>query len=207
MKNIFYVLMGLLAFSCQLPERIDGPYFGNGIKNGWADQNSIVIWTRLTQNKEAFFEGRPFTEISKEQMLFLAKNPNVDSIYATQIPEGLSLEDMEGYCPGAAGEVQLHYYTKGNPKEAVVSDWVAVDENKDYTHQWKLEGLQAGKSYRLKVLSRQKGSDKVADSVFGSFLLPNEKTSVDAVKFCVVSCHDYNRRDDMKNGHKIYPSN
>jgi phosphodiesterase/alkaline phosphatase D-like protein len=26
------------------------PQLGNGSRNGWVDQNSIVIWTRTTQN-------------------------------------------------------------------------------------------------------------------------------------------------------------
>ena len=41
--------------------------------------------------------------------------PNVDSIYSLQIPKGLSLKDMEGYCPGSNGQVKLHYWTNDNP--------------------------------------------------------------------------------------------
>ena len=42
--------------------------------------------------------------------------------------------------------------------------------------------------------------------IFGQFLLPAYKKTAKDVKFCVVSCHDYNRRDDKQSGHKIYPS-
>ena len=28
------------------------PYFGNGMRNGWADQDSVVIWTRTTRFEE-----------------------------------------------------------------------------------------------------------------------------------------------------------
>ena len=206
MRNILYGFVVLFLFSCHSPEDMEGPYFGNGIKNGWADQNSIVVWTRLTKNKEAFFDGQPFKEISKEQMLDLAENKNIEAIYNSQIPDDLSLKDMEGYCPGIPGEVQLQYFETGQPDKPVTLAWEAVDQNRDHTFQWKLEGLNAGKSYQLKILSRPVGKEQVSDSIFGSFLLPNEKSSSDAVKFCVVSCHDYNRRDDIKNGHKIYPS-
>ncbi|MGB2137202.1 MAG: alkaline phosphatase D family protein, partial [Flavobacteriaceae bacterium] len=51
----------------------------------------------------------------------------------------------------------------------------------------------------------QKGQ-KITDSIFGQFLLPADENTAKDIKFCVVSCHDYNRRDDMENGHKIYPS-
>ena len=206
LRNFICVII-LFSFTfCEKENKTNGPYFGNGLKNGWADQNSIVIWTRLTQYKEAYFEGEPFNEISKDLMLSLAKNPDIDSIYDSQIPKGLKLSDMEGYCPGMDGEVQLHYYLKSSPTEIVVSDWVEVDQKKDFTYQWNLSALKPGGLYGLKVFSRQKGTKKIQDSIFGSFILPSEKSSIQAVKFCVVSCHDFNRRDDIKNGHKIYPS-
>ena len=198
--------IGLFYLSCQSNESIEGPYFANGIKNGWADQNSIVLWTRLTQNKTANFMGHPFVEISREKMKSLSQNLDVEGIYNTQIPEGLSLKDMEGYCPGFPGEVQLHYFVKGEPEAAVVTEWTAVNPNKDFTHQWKLEQLQAGKYYRLKIYSRPHNGSKISDSIFGQFLLPADENTSKNVKFCVVSCHDYNRRDDPDNGHKIYPS-
>ena len=109
LRNFICVII-LFSFTfCKKENKTNGPYFGNGIKNGWADQNSIVIWTRLTKNKNAFFEGKPFIEISNKKMLSLARMPNVDSIYSLQIPKGLSLKDMEGYCPGSNGQVKLHY--------------------------------------------------------------------------------------------------
>ncbi|MGB2164811.1 MAG: alkaline phosphatase D family protein [Flavobacteriaceae bacterium] len=205
-KKLLTAGVGLFLLSCQSTDPIQGPYFANGIKNGWADQNSIVLWTRLTQNKSAHFKGHPFAEISREKMKSLAQNQDVEGIYKTQIPEGLTLKDMEGYCPGASGEVQLHYYLKDHPVEAVVTDWVAVDSNKDFTHQWKLDDLQAGKKYRVKIYARPQRGQKITDSIFGQFLLPADENTPKDIKFCVVSCHDYNRRDDMENGHKIYPS-
>ena len=205
-KNLFLLGIGFFSLSCQFPNNNEGPYFANGIKNGWADQNSIVLWTRLTQNKSAHFKGHPFIEISREKMKSLAQNQDVEGIYNTQIPKGLSLRDMEGYCPGASGEVQLHYFIKEDPADAIVTDWVAVDSSKDFTHQWKLNGLQAGKKYGLKIYARPQKGHKISDSIFGQFLLPAYKKTAKDVKFCVVSCHDYNRRDDKQSGHKIYPS-
>ncbi|MEC9195740.1 MAG: hypothetical protein VYD13_04020, partial [Bacteroidota bacterium] len=168
-KKLLTAGIGLFLLSCQSPEPVEGPYFANGVKNGWADQNSIVLWTRLTQNKSANFKGHPFIEISREKMKSLAQNQDVEGIYNTQIPEGLSLKDMEGYCPGASGEVQLHYYLNEDPAQAIVTDWVAVDSSKDFTHQWKLNSLQAGKKYRLKIYARPQKGQKISDSIFGQF--------------------------------------
>ena len=64
LNNFLIGGIGLFLVYCQTMEPTKGPYFGNGIKNGWADQNSIVVWTRLTQNKLANFNGRPFLEAS-----------------------------------------------------------------------------------------------------------------------------------------------
>ena len=59
LRNFICVII-LFSFTfCGKENKTNGPYFGNGIKNGWADQNSIVIWTRLTKNKNAFFRANP----------------------------------------------------------------------------------------------------------------------------------------------------
>jgi hypothetical protein len=43
--------ISILFTSCEFKKETNGPYFGNGFHNGWADQHSIVIWTRLTKNR------------------------------------------------------------------------------------------------------------------------------------------------------------
>ena len=41
----------------------EGPYFASGVKVGEVDQNSAIIWTRLTKEKAAKFGILPiFTE-------------------------------------------------------------------------------------------------------------------------------------------------
>lgn len=200
------ILVFSILFSCQSTMDEKGPHFANGIKNGWADQNSIVVWTRLTQSKFAHFSGHPFVEISREKMKSLAENRDVEGIYNTQIPEGLALKDMEGYCPGTEGQVLLKYHKHGVPANEKIVDWRPVDPQKDFTHQWKLEGLEAGEKYSLKIYARAHKGAPISDSISGSFLLPADHTTRGDVKFCVVSCHDYNRRDDPDNGHKIYPA-
>ena len=59
----------------------DGPYFGNGCKNGWADQNSISIWSRLTKKPNANWKGEKFIDISKEDhKSYLSKLKNTKEI-------------------------------------------------------------------------------------------------------------------------------
>ena len=51
---LIFLLLGLpLAAS---------PYFGNGVHNGYADQTSVVLWTRLTKTPGGKTDGRRFLE-------------------------------------------------------------------------------------------------------------------------------------------------
>jgi len=195
-----------ILFSCKPSVDDQGPYFANGMKNGWADQNSIVLWTRLTQNKSAHFNGHPFVEITTEKMKSLAESQDIAGIYNTQIPQGLSLKDMEGYCPGSEGQVLLKYYKNGDSNPIKTIDWSSVDPQKDFTYQWKIEGLEAGEKYQIRIYARPKKGAQISDSISASFILPPDPETKRDIKFCVVSCHDFNRRDDLENGHKIYPS-
>ena len=66
-KFLLFALLSVLLISCNTKKETDGPYFGNGFHNGWADQTSIVIWTRLTQNPEGNTDGAEFIDISREK--------------------------------------------------------------------------------------------------------------------------------------------
>jgi len=59
--------MLVLLTGCNGGRETDGPYFGNGLHNEWADQHSIVIWTRLTQHPEMNLYGQPFIPLTTER--------------------------------------------------------------------------------------------------------------------------------------------
>ena len=75
---------GFILFSCQTKKQTGGPYFGNGFHNGWADQNSIVIWTRLTKHPEGNATGAKFLVPSAEEHRQLDKAANPEAIYDAQ---------------------------------------------------------------------------------------------------------------------------
>ena len=140
-KRLVSITLMILLFSiissCGLKKETNGPYFGNGFHNGWADQHSIVIWTRLTKNQEGNANRAKFIELSSKEANTLDKEANAEKIHAAQIPDGLTLEDMIGACPGTAGEVKLIYYPLTSAENKTETDWIAVDNDKNYTHQWK----------------------------------------------------------------------
>lgn len=206
MKSLVYkVVVISLFFSCSASDELAGPYFGNGVHNGWADQNSISIWTRLTKNPEMNWEGQKFIELTPKEADSLAKFQDVDMLHRMQIPEGLTLKDMEGACPGSPGEVQISYYKKGNPEKKIDLDWMPVDVNKNFTAQWRLQNLSPDTHYIVQLKARSVNSKEITDQIEGTFYTPPEAQVKKDISFSVVSCHDFNRRDSTL-GHQIYAS-
>lgn len=206
MKVIVFNLLIVCAFySCETDKGSSGPYFGNGVHNGWADQTSISIWTRLTKNPEMNSEGQPFLTLTSKRAKELAELKDVNFLHSQQIPEGLTLDDMEGACPGALGEVQLIYYKKGYPTEKIELDWRRVIANSNFTRQWRLKELSPGTTYVIQLNARHDSNSEVSDQIQGSFKTPPGAETAEDISFSVVSCHDYNRRDSVI-GHHIYPS-
>lgn len=185
--------------------REKAPCFGNGVHNGWADQNSVVIWTRLTKNPELNAQGAPFIELTKDQQKSFAGLSDVSVLEGSQIPSHLSLEDMEGACPGTTGQVQLSYYPENDPASKHTLGWAEVDASKNYTRQWRLDGLSPDTRYVVELRSRKTAGSQSENRMEGAFTTPPEATSPKEVSFAVVSCHDFNRRDH-ENGHRIYPA-
>lgn len=204
-KQLFAVTV-LFAFvfsSCNTKKETDGPYFGNGFHNGWADQHSIVLWTRLTKNPEGNANGTKFLVPSSEEHRKLDKNANPEEIYKAQIPEGLTLDDMIGACPGASGEVKLTYYPLTNQENKIETDWIAVNDDENYTRQWKLDNLTPDTKYVVEIVARKDENSQVSDKIEGAFRTPPDAKTEENIDFCIVTCHDYIRKDTT-DGHKIY---
>jgi alkaline phosphatase D len=208
-KKIGFSLMALLSAliltSCTSKEVSDGPYFGNGFHNGWADQTSIVLWTRLTKDPDGNWDGEKFLRPSSEEHRKLDQNAIAEDIYKAQIPEGFNLNDMEGACPGVSGEVKLTYYPSESKAQTIESDWVSVDEKKNYTRQWKLESLMPDTRYTVRIEARANEKSVLSDQIEGAFKTPPAAGIKKDIDFCIVTCHDYPRRDSTA-GHKIYES-
>ncbi|XOV94302.1 MAG: alkaline phosphatase D family protein [Bacteroidota bacterium] len=210
MRSIYFLgwLALFLLTSCSQKESQssnEGPYFANGLHNGWADNESIVIWTRLTKWKEANFDGQTFTALSNEQRDALDEAADEQKIMQAQIPDGLTLEQMEGACPGASGEVKLTYFPKDQPDKKIELPWVSVHDDENYTFQWKLESLSPDATYQVKIEARKDANSEVSDEVAGEFYIPPTADQEKELSFTLVSCHDYIRKD-QPDGHQIYRS-
>ncbi|MEE9368820.1 MAG: alkaline phosphatase D family protein [Pontiella sp.] len=181
MKLMSFVL-GLLVVSGVSAET----YFANGIKIGEVDQDSAIIWTRLTKNPMLNLDGAEFLE---------PENHVVPA--SKQLPEGMTLDDMEGAVPGAAGKVRITWQSKDG--KATSGDWKTMDADSDFSTRFDLTQLNPATEYTVKVES------KSGSSFEGSFKTAPALGIVSPVSFAVVTGQDFGRRDDPKNGHKIYP--
>ncbi len=164
----------------------------NGIKIGEVDQNSALIWTRLTLNEQANIAGAGFIRPKKSGL------PNT----AEQLPEGKTLADMQGAVPGAAGSVRVMWATKNGEKNNTA--WMDVDAEKDFTLRHQIRELAPGTAYTITVESRDPDGH-AGQTIEGTFRTAPAPDQQAAVSFVVVSCQDYSRRDSPQ-GHKIYPS-
>ncbi len=207
LNGLFYFCcLSILLNSCIRKEITNGPFFGNGFHNGWAEQHSVVIWTRLTINPEMNVTGEKFLPISNKMHQTLRRSIDEKQIYNALIPEGYSINDMEGACPGVFGELKLIYYPKKHRDKKIEIDWMEVDSIKNFTKQWILENLISNSIYKVEILARKNEKSFVSDTIYGEFKTPPEENITKDINFCVVTCHDYIRRDDSLGGHKIYPS-
>ena len=196
--------------ACEAPEAttpsLDGPFLGNAVRNGWADQTSIVLWTRTTRYPEMIVDGPTFLQFSKADDRHYADVRDAAALLASQIPEGASLDAMFGACPGAPGEVRLSYFPEGQLKAIKTTPWTATSADHDFTAQWHLEDLRPGRAYAIVVEARPSGGSEVSAVVRGKFRTAPAANQTEPIGFCITTCHDFIRRDDGLAGHKIYRS-
>lgn len=106
--------------------------------------------------------------------------------------------------PGAAGKVRFSYYPGGDREKMTSTPWVDVDASTDFCHQFKIESLAPGTRYEFEAQGLVDGRDGAEEK--GSFTTAPTITTDAPVIFTVSTCQEFELRDDVKNGHKIYRS-
>jgi alkaline phosphatase D len=160
-------------------------HFGNGLKIGEVDATSAIVWLRLTDAPERRADGTDFKADDEK------------------VPTGLSLRDMKDSLMGTAGLVRLHYQARdGGPVSK--TPWQEVDPQRDFTTQIRLTGLKPATSYTLTAEARVQGEGASTNTCGGGFSTAPLPSDTAPVRFAVVTCHDFPRRDDGGRGHLIY---
>jgi len=188
--TIAALLLGFAASSVVVASAAESRVnMANGIKIGEVDQDSAIVWTRLTRDPERNKDGKPFE--------------------ADDGRDGKGLENLDerqDSVPGTDGEVRVSWWEKGDKEQKHVIDWKKVEADKDYTIQFVLENLKPAAEYVLLVEGRADGSDDSPCQVEGNFRTAPPPDDPANVKFVVITGQVYQHRDDMENGHKIYPT-
>ena len=191
----------------QSPVKQTGPFLADGMRNCWADQNSISIWTRTTRFPEINSTGQKFRSLSVKQVKALEETNDPTEYLAAQLPSGASLGDMVGACPGAPGEVRLIYFPEKRFKaKKEMTRWKKTTADKDFTAQWHLEGLSPGTRYVTVVEERKSDSQATTAILRGGFETAPARGVKQDLTFCMTTCHDFIRTDNGLQGHKIYPA-
>ena len=191
----------------QSPVKQTGPFLADGMRNCWADQNSISIWTRTTRFPEMNSTGQKFRSISVKQVKALEETNDPTEYLAAQLPSGASLGDMVGACPGAPGEVRLIFFPEKRFKaKKEMTRWKKTTADKDFTAQWHLEGLSPGTRYVTVLEVRKSDSQATTAILRGGFETAPARGVKQDLTFCMTTCHDFIRTDNGLQGHKIYPA-
>lgn len=184
MRRLILGLLLVTAFNAS----IHAAALGNGIKIGEVTATSAIVWTRVTETAEYNTTGVPFKDEDEA------------------IPAGLTLPEMRYSLTGTAGDVRVVYWPRGQIGDKVWMPWMPADSSRDYTAQVQLHGLAPGTHYTVEVQLRAPGLPGTVVGYQGQFHSAPTEVDVAPVNFTVVTCHDFIRRDDMANGHHIYPA-
>jgi alkaline phosphatase D len=172
-------------------------YMADGIKIGEVDQHSAIVWLRLTASPESNMDGVPFPEVAGKQ------RAGAD-LSVSELTGGHALEEMEGAAPGAPGDVRVTWQPADKRSAEQSTDWLPVETDRDFTRQFTLENLQPATAYHVLAEGRAESGGAAACSLEGKFRTAPAPDDTAEISFVVVTCGDYPRRDDPRNGHKIY---
>lgn len=172
-----------------------------GIKIGEVDENSALIWTRLTKEME---RNEDRDDMASVMIEYDKKDKNV--LKKVKFEDGATLDTLPGASPGAKGEVRVGYRAKDD-SDYKYTDWEKVEDDSDYTFQFKLSNLRPGTKYELEVEARPKDSkkNKVSDKLKGEFRTAPKSNESEKIVFTVTTCHN-GRKGEDGNSLQIYDS-
>lgn len=182
------LILGTLLFTSAIVGSIHAAALGNGIKIGEVTATSAIVWTRVTETVGFNTSGVPFKDEDEA------------------VPAGLTLPEMRYSLTGTAGDVRVVYWPREHIGEKVWMPWMPAATDRDFTAQTQLHGLTPGTHYTVEVHLRSADLPGTVVGYQGQFYTAPAENDDAAVNFTVVTCHDFIRRDDVENGHRIYPA-
>lgn len=158
-----------------------------GAKAGEITDTTAIIWTRLTsagdRQKGFVFPAKR----SKEKI----EHPPIDQ--------------CDGACPGMAGLIRVSYSANADFSGAIQTDWVEVNAESDFSHQFALKDLKPATRYKYLVWTQTLQQGPHHSPIEGYFQTAPAAATPTDTHFCMMTCQGYPDRGHP-DGHPIYPS-
>jgi alkaline phosphatase D len=177
-----------------------GPYQATGIKIGEVTDHSAIVWTRLTRHAQRNPADGPTVTIKYAKPD--GKTPRREQVCEGILyPDGATVDDLKQGAPGIDGDVRVSWKT-AEAGEWQSTRWKPVAPLGDFTRQFKLDELQPGSKYELRVETR--GVDGSAgEPLTGSFHTAAQALDPQKVTFVAATCFGDDDQD-VPEGFKVY---
>jgi alkaline phosphatase D len=189
----------------------EGPYQATGIKIGEVTESGAIVWTRLTQRPE-----RVVSELVRPPVRY--RHAGADGLVeappwpatpedwepVVELPDGMSVQDLEGAAPGAPGQTRV-LYRRADADDWQATAWQEVDTERDFTRQFAIAGLMPDSDYALRVEARAAAGRDVSSAVDGRLHTAPRADTPARVVFGSVTGQDYINKD-RDDGYNIYPA-
>ena len=123
-----------------------------GVRIGEVTETSAIIWTRITEKAERRSDG-------------IVRRNRADKTN----PEQLNPRDLEGSVPGAEGRVRLLHGTAESLEQATETGWQTAGAESDFTHHFRLSGLEPGTLYYFSVETSNLDGSELHQPMRGQF--------------------------------------
>ncbi|MBN1912461.1 MAG: alkaline phosphatase D family protein [Pirellulales bacterium] len=198
MKPRFRVLLiGLVLGLCSMAsgEAAEGGVFlADGFKVGEVTSDSVIVWTRATAVAKPADDGVKLRASKKTRKQFQKTKK--------ALPDGVTVEQLEGYVPGAPGKIRAVISSEGRDVQA--TEWKTVGPERDYCCQFVIKDLKPATEYGVRVEAATP-EGKVTDTREGRFKTAPPADVPVRVLCTSVSCSAWKDRD-CRRGYKIYDS-
>lgn len=168
-------------------------FFANGIKVGEITPNSVVIWVRTTQEQVATNQKNEWT---KEQPNWLVPGTpaKISSLFCRE-SDHQALLKLEN---------QSKAHTSDENKIRKI-EFPPTNAENNFCSQLKIDELEAATTYRLQIHAEANDSNARGffSTTFTTAPLPSAQKPV---TFTISTCQEFENRDELTKGHKIYSS-
>jgi alkaline phosphatase D len=189
MSRVILLLLVLGPWAVPLSTRADEPsHQATGFKIGEVTQDSAIVWVRLTEHSERNSDG-----------VVRRGKPRMPSPTDAEVPK------LEGAGPGMRGQVRIRYGHDRDLAKAAATDWVDVGPETDFSHQFRITGLEPGTRYFLATDTTGPGGTPVYASLTGEFGTAPVADADAKVLLTITTCQSYRDVDDPAGDH-IYAS-